>query len=123
MTYDPLKREFYGPTRAKQLRYLASSGLVAGVILGAMAAIGFAYDDPDVGIYVGVPALTLTGFSIGALVHLRQRRYLAKVLCIMTSVLLIVMGLVLARSPFGLLLIGIGVWMLVLAARRDDELA
>jgi len=37
-------------------------------------------------------------------------------------VLLIVMGLVLARSPFGLLLIVIGVWMLVQSVRRDDDL-
>ena len=87
-----------------------------------MAAIGFAYGDSSVGIYVGVPALTLTGFSIGSVVHLRHRRYLAKVLCIMTSVLLIVMGLVLAGSPFGLLLIVIGVWMLVQSVRRDDDL-
>jgi uncharacterized membrane protein len=122
MTYDPLKREFYGHHRAKQLRYLAFSGLAAGLVLAVMAAIGFAYDDSSVGIYVGVPALTLTGFSIGSVVHLRHRRYLAKVLCIMTSVLLIVMGLVLARSPFGLLLIVIGVWMLVQSVRRDDDL-
>jgi hypothetical protein len=121
MTINPLRREIYGPVRAKQLRWLMYTSLIAGLVLALMAAIGFAYGDRDFGIYVGVPALTLTGFTIAALIHLRQRFVMSKVLCVMTGVLLAVIGLALLRNVFGLLLTGTGVWAIMLAVRRDDQ--
>jgi hypothetical protein len=124
MTVNPLRREIYGPVRAKELRWLMYTSLIAGLVLLLMALIGFANSDRDFGIYVGVPALTLTGFTIAALIHLRRRFVMAKVLCTMTGVLLVVTGLVLLQIAFGLsaLLLGTGVWTIVVAVRRDSQL-
>jgi hypothetical protein len=121
MTYDPLRREVYGPTRATQLRSLTYGALMAGVVIVIMAGIAFAYDDLNVGLYLGLPGLILVGFSLATLHHLRQRRFLAKVLSAMTATLVVVMGIV-VLGLFGVVLIGVGIWMLVQALRRDDEL-
>jgi hypothetical protein len=121
MTLDPLRREVYGPTRATQLRSLTYGALMAGVVVVVMAGVAFAYEDVDVALYLGLPGLILIGFSVASLVHLRQRGITAKVLCAMTATLVVVVG-ILVFGVFGVLLIGVGVWMLVQSLRRDDEL-
>jgi hypothetical protein len=111
--------EVFSPRRARQLRDALIVSLVVDAYLIAVVVIEASGGNTGRAVSIGVPTATLVGYSIACLSQLRYRRRIAKVLCAMTGSLLIVVGLVLVSTLFGLIPIILGIAVLVLSLRQE----
>jgi cadmium resistance protein CadD (predicted permease) len=85
-----------------------------------VVAIEVSSDNTGRAISIGVPTATLIGYTVATLLKLRDRQRTAKVLCAMTGSLLIVVGLVLVATLFGLIPIVLGIAVIWLSFRREE---
>jgi len=124
MTTEPslwgLARVVVSDQRARHLRILLWISLVTAGFLILVASLGLGTGYPQFAVTVGMPALTLTGFTIAALIHLRRRNAWARLLSAMTGGLMVFEGLLVIRSFLSVAVAGTGVILVVQALRRDD---
>ncbi len=111
----------FSPRRARQLRDALIISLVVDAYLVAVVVIEVGAGNTGRAVSVGVPTATLLGYTVACLIQLRHRRQAAKVLCAMTGSLLIVVGLVLVATLFGLIPIVLGIAVVWLSFRRERE--
>jgi hypothetical protein len=117
---SPMGRVVFSIERARLLRQVLYVSIVVDIYFVAVTAIEFGQGNAGRAVSIGVPTLTLIGYTAGSLYMLGRRNLLAKVLCAMTGSLLFVVGLILAQTLFALVPAVLGVLLFVLSFRRDD---
>jgi hypothetical protein len=109
----------YSVDRATQLRMLLYAALVVAGLLALAAVWGLATGFPLFAVAMALPAVTVAGSALASLRHLRRRSLAAKVMCVMTGVLLVLVGLILAQLVVGILPSIVGVLLILLALLKD----
>ena len=117
---SPMGRIVFSVERARLMQQVLYVSIVVDLYVVAVVVIEFNRGNAGHAVSIGVPALTLVGYTIGSLWMLRRRNQLAKVLCAMTGSLLIVVGLILVQTLFALVPVVLGVLLFVLSFKRDD---
>jgi hypothetical protein len=110
---------YYSDNRIRQLRFaLFGTVVVAALMLaGAIALLVMGY--VEIGIAVAFPGVLLLTAALISLRTVRGIDRWAKISCVMTGVLCVLVGLALSTAPIGLLPLLVGVAVLVLALTRD----
>jgi glucose uptake protein GlcU len=117
---SPMGRVVFSVERARLLQQVLYVSVVVDLYFVAVTAIEVGRGTVGHAVSIGVPTVTLIGYTIGSLLMLRRRNQLARVLCAMTGSLLFVVGAILVQTLFALVPVVLGVLVFVLSFRRDD---
>lgn len=110
----------YSPARAKQLRYLVWAAFVMGAAtLGLAVFIAVLGGSLRYATFVAVPAVVLLATAMLTLRALEERGFEARVWCLLTGGVLVVVGLLLASAVVGILPSIVGVLIVLLALLPD----
>lgn len=110
----------YSPGRAKQLRYLVWAAFGMGAAsLGLAVFIAVLGGSLRYATFVAVPAVVLLVTAMLTLRALEHRGFEARVWCLLTGGVLVVVGLLLASAVVGILPSIVGVLIVLLALLPD----
>ena len=115
-----MTRVVYSPGRAQQLRYLLWAAVVLGAaFVGLAVFVAMAGGSARFAVFVAVPAFVLLPSAMMTLKAMEQPGLGARIGCLLTGGILIVVGLLLASAVVGILPSIVGILLMLLALLPD----